>query len=216
MSTPAQIKYYLKNKALVKAKAKLWKKNNPQKVKDSWKRYRANNLDIIKQKNKIWKKNNPQKVNEQNVRYNKKHPEIAKLRKRNWTRKNKDRLNKERKEKYLININLNRKKYNDWYKLKYPMEKKTKRQEQQKKNWLKFKYNLTTAEVKEMETKQGGKCLICKRKLKLHIDHCHEKGIVRGLLCFNCNTGLGMFKDNVVLLSNAINYLNARITENTK
>ena len=41
----------------------------------------------------------------------------------------------------------------------------------------------------------------------LAIDHCHESGIVRGLLCMPCNTGLGNFKDNVQTLLNAIKYL---------
>ncbi|MES2942972.1 MAG: endonuclease VII domain-containing protein [Pseudomonadota bacterium] len=40
------------------------------------------------------------------------------------------------------------------------------------------------------------------------VDHCHTNGHVRGILCSNCNTALGKFKDSIDLLSNAISYLN--------
>ncbi len=55
---------------------------------------------------------------------------------------------------------------------------------------------------------QGGKCLICKINFdKLYIDHNHETNRIRGLLCANCNSGLGMFQDNKGYLMNAIIYL---------
>lgn len=51
------------------------------------------------------------------------------------------------------------------------------------------------------------KCEICHNKLPLAVDHCHKKGHVRGLLCNNCNNGLGRFQDNKEWLKNAIKYL---------
>lgn len=42
-----------------------------------------------------------------------------------------------------------------------------------------------------MRALQGGKCLICRRSAKLVIDHCHETGRVRGLICSPCNTHVG-------------------------
>lgn len=72
---------------------------------------------------------------------------------------------------------------------------------------LKHEYGITEEEVSELNTKQGGKCAICKEEVKLVIDHCHTNGHVRGLLCSPCNVGLGHFKDNVSRLLNAINYL---------
>lgn len=50
-------------------------------------------------------------------------------------------------------------------------------------------------------------CQIYNTTEKLHIDHCHVSNKIRGVLCFNCNHGLGNFKDNKDLLSNAIDYL---------
>ena len=59
---------------------------------------------------------------------------------------------------------------------------------------------------------QNGRCAICgkhqnKFKKALSVDHCHKKGIIRGLLCNSCNLGLGKFYDNCELLNNAIYYL---------
>lgn len=78
---------------------------------------------------------------------------------------------------------------------------------------MKQKYGIGLLEYREMYSNQNGKCLICNElkpnngKNGLVIDHCHNKGHVRGLLCSNCNTGLGQFKDDIVLLQKAIDYL---------
>ena len=55
---------------------------------------------------------------------------------------------------------------------------------------------------------QNYKCLICDKKKKLYVDHCHKTGKVRGLLCDLCNRGIGLFKEDVNSLSRAINFLN--------
>jgi len=54
---------------------------------------------------------------------------------------------------------------------------------------------------------QGGLCAICKTAPAAHVDHDHETGAVRALLCFNCNGGLGQFKDNQLLLHAAAFYV---------
>ena len=57
---------------------------------------------------------------------------------------------------------------------------------------------------------QNGKCAICSKELwKPHVNHCHQTKKVRGLLCLECNTGLGKFKDDGALLQKAIGYLAA-------
>lgn len=73
-------------------------------------------------------------------------------------------------------------------------------------------YGITVEEFDAMKEEQGGVCKICGGEAngrgELHIDHCHDTGKVRGLLCSDCNTGLGLFRDNVELMRNAIEYLN--------
>lgn len=55
---------------------------------------------------------------------------------------------------------------------------------------------------------QEGLCAICKNKLtKENLDHCHVTGLVRAVLCSNCNNGLGHFKDSPYLLREAIRYV---------
>jgi hypothetical protein len=75
---------------------------------------------------------------------------------------------------------------------------------------LKRKYNITLEEFEIMLKKQNGVCGICKTKTKLKslaVDHNHTTGQIRGLLCENCNRGLGMFRDNTDFLQQAIKYL---------
>lgn len=66
----------------------------------------------------------------------------------------------------------------------------------------------TTDWYRDRLTAQAGKCAICGREPKrLVVDHDHDDGELRGLLCGNCNTGIGMMNDDVVLLRKAVSYL---------
>lgn len=75
----------------------------------------------------------------------------------------------------------------------------------------KCKYGLSKEEYDDLFIKQNNKCAICGREfnetLKAFVDHCHITGKVRGLLCTNCNTLLGMAKDSIETLKTAIEYL---------
>jgi predicted nucleic acid-binding Zn ribbon protein len=69
-------------------------------------------------------------------------------------------------------------------------------------------YGLTIGRYREIYEAQGGKCAICrKRAARLRIDHHHGDGIVRGLLCNECNLGLGLFCDNPLMLAKAARYI---------
>lgn len=80
-------------------------------------------------------------------------------------------------------------------------------------NNLRYRYGIELEEYEQMLEDQGGTCYICDNppgKYRLSVDHCHESGTVRGLLCHDCNHGLGKFKDNIGLLFRAIKYLLTR------
>lgn len=82
---------------------------------------------------------------------------------------------------------------------------------------LKFKFNLTLEMYDEILKSQGGLCAICHQSEKIEgrqlaVDHNHHTGMVRGLLCHSCNTGLGKFKDSPELLKQAIKYLDAEFS----
>lgn len=95
-----------------------------------------------------------------------------------------------------------------WRKKQPPTSKTQK--EYYRKCILKRKYGLTENEYNILLEDQDHSCAICKSSFssfKPYVDHCHHTGIVRGLLCINCNTGLGHFKDKPKLLNLAIQYL---------
>jgi hypothetical protein len=95
----------------------------------------------------------------------------------------------------------------------YRIANKDKVLETERRSKLKKAYGITPAQYDEMLASQNEQCAICAAKkpggrTKLFfIDHCHNTGTVRGLLCMRCNTGLGLFLDNPKFLSNAISYL---------
>lgn len=74
-------------------------------------------------------------------------------------------------------------------------------------------YGITQNEYDAFVSKQNGKCAICKIPLDMGkrtcIDHCHSSNKVRDILCWSCNVGLGHFKDDPELLSQAAIYCKA-------
>ena len=86
----------------------------------------------------------------------------------------------------------------------------------QRRRYKQYTYNLSQEAYDAMLKAQGGRCAVCGTtevgsKSKNHqgffVDHCHETGQVRGLLCHSCNVGLGNFQDNIGKLEAAIRYL---------
>lgn len=72
------------------------------------------------------------------------------------------------------------------------------------------RYRITVEEYKRLFDEQGGKCAICQSEITeqtCRIDHSHNTGIVRGLLCAACNTGIGLLKDSPDVLMSAVEYL---------
>lgn len=80
-----------------------------------------------------------------------------------------------------------------------------------RRNELRRKYGITEKVYSQILEAQGGVCAICGNPSSpgksLAVDHDHESGAIRGLLCFECNTGLGKFRDSLDLLETAHAYL---------
>tara|TARA_R110002020_G_C15769341_1_gene727985 strand:- start:41 stop:286 length:246 start_codon:yes stop_codon:yes gene_type:complete len=76
-------------------------------------------------------------------------------------------------------------------------------------------YGITIDQYEEMLAAQEGCCSICKIHVStlpgrfgvLHVDHNHETGKVRELLCHKCNVGIGMFKEDPKILAKVLDYL---------
>jgi hypothetical protein len=83
---------------------------------------------------------------------------------------------------------------------------------------MRAKYGIDREQYEALVEAQGNACAICKKPekemdgqrgtpLRLSVDHDHETGKVRGLLCRQCNIGIGRLKESVEILQNAIDYL---------
>lgn len=80
--------------------------------------------------------------------------------------------------------------------------------------WLWYTYGITLADYDALLARQNGVCFICQTKPRdqtLAVDHYHPTDFVRGLLCRDCNLGLGNFKDDPRLIRRAIAYLEAHL-----
>jgi hypothetical protein len=153
-----------------------------------------------------------------------------------WYHANKDRIDKEKRAEYMkeyrlknlhkwnrtpeqrAKINENRrKKYAENAEYREKQKQKAKEYQQShpdiRKSQRLKKFGITLDEFNKLFEIQNGKCAICgysdlsDKNFFPVVDHTHETGKVRGLLCMNCNMGLGKFKDNPEFLRSAINYL---------
>lgn len=122
-----------------------------------------------------------------------------------WRRENSERINEKNREKRRANPEL----------AKLDNERRRARHNPlvNRDTMLKNNYGITLDRYQEMYSSQDGKCAICGDskadcgKDGLVVDHCHDSGAVRKLLCTHCNKGLGQFREDTQRLSKAIEYL---------
>lgn len=75
---------------------------------------------------------------------------------------------------------------------------------------LKRLFNITPEEYDDVLIFQRNGCAICRRppgKTRLAVDHDHQTGLIRGLVCWQCNSGLAKFRDSPMIVSGALDYL---------
>lgn len=122
-----------------------------------------------------------------------------------------------RKLKRILNPEINKQNcYNYYTKNKISINNKRKilRKENpdlERNSNLKNKYNLTLEQKQKMLQEQKFLCAIsgCKKEIDIsgHVDHCHNTGKIRALLCSNCNTSLGLLKENFDRILGLANYI---------
>ena len=92
----------------------------------------------------------------------------------------------------------------------YRREYRKRRKAEDRDGHLRRTFGITQADYEALLVSQGGGCAICAKrpgKISLHVDHDHETGEIRGLLCVGCNNALGQFHDDAALLDRAISYV---------
>lgn len=118
----------------------------------------------------------------------------------------------------LSNAERRRRYYRRWKEkhLQWAKDNPEKAEEYKRRHHLRNTYGISLEDYDSMLTEQGGVCAICGKQEThaqhkyLSVDHCHETGKVRGLLCHGCNATIGYAKDDPARLERAIVYLKER------
>ena len=98
--------------------------------------------------------------------------------------------------------------YNKEVRKVYLLKNKIRIAKWQKAYELKRRYNLTTKQYSDMLSAQNSCCKICNTIMNPPcVDHSHTTGKTRGLLCMNCNTSIGLLKENTNIINNLIKYI---------
>jgi hypothetical protein len=166
---------------------------------NEWKReYYKKNKNRLNERKREYRKKNKDKIREQGKKYHEKNKDRIK----EYNKKNKDRIKNKAKEYYEKNKDN----------IKNYREKNKDRIKEQRREYCIKKYNISKRDYDNILLYQNNKCAICHDELNKSIrsppvDHCHNSGKVRGILCHKCNTGLGFFKENPEILESAIRYL---------
>ena len=130
-----------------------------------------------------------------------------------WKKENRERVNAQTRANRHIDIEATREKEADKYKRK--LEKNP---DLVRITAICKKRKMNLDHYYQMVEDQKNLCAICGQEetrrnrsgevtKRLSVDHCHKTDLIRGLLCHDCNTGIGKFKDNIELLQSAIDYL---------
>lgn len=139
---------------------------------DKFERYRLKDLDGYRKKKREWARSPDQK--EKRVSYMRK-----------WRAKNRERHNELARQSHARNRHKHIQKVREYHLIR--------------------QYGITQSDYDAMCERQNNTCAICKEAStgarKMHVDHCHKTGRVRGILCHRCNTKLGwleMYQSSIV------------------
>lgn len=102
------------------------------------------------------------------------------------------------------------------YQRNYWIKNKDIKSEKGRMYYLKSKYNITPEDYDKMSEAQNHRCAFCSKHVselerRLAVDHCHETGRIRGLLCMPCNTSLGQLGDTTEAMQKILSYLTQNV-----
>jgi len=112
-------------------------------------------------------------------------------------------------------------KYNNKPERKEALKQYYQKNKEKAENRMLYKnYGITLEEYDIMLKEQNGNCYICEKSHKLFtkrlaVDHCHNTGKVRKLLCIGCNTSLGLLKEDVDRVKKLIKYIEENYADST-
>lgn len=140
----------------------------------------------LNERNRRWRKENPEKQKAKEAKYRPRYKERKRQRQKEYYQQNREYYLAKQREANLLNPDRAR-------------------------SWVyKTRYGITLEIFRLMMQRQEGKCLICREEMKTPcVDHCHETGKARGLLCRFCNMGIAALKENPTIMQRAIQYVQA-------
>jgi hypothetical protein len=177
------------------AAGKAWRASHPGYMKE-WQATHPESADKKRERARARYAANRTEILAKAAKYREEHREEVRARTREWNKLNAGRVRE--------------------YQRKYSFTEAGRRRLRKNQHESKCrKYGLSPEKYAEMALAQGGVCAICgagttEKRPKLSIDHDHDTGVVRGLLCNNCNIGIGHFFDDKERLVKAIAYLESR------
>lgn len=153
------------------------------------------------ERSKKWRESNPDYMKKYMKTYNEEHKEEMLEANRKYHQDNKAERNAYRRQWAKDNPEKDKAATDAW---------RAANPEKVKEGYLKRLYGITLVDYDVLFKKQCGLCAICKQPpvaIYFHVDHDHSTNQIRGLLCRDCNTGIGLLKDDVDRLRQAIEYL---------
>ncbi|MGH8908307.1 MAG: endonuclease VII domain-containing protein [Egibacteraceae bacterium] len=169
-------------------------------------------MEVAQQMISSWYSRNKERANARTKAWRAANPEKARASYRAWRAANPEKARASYRAWRAANPEKARASYRAW-RAANPEKARASTADSQRK----IKFGITRQQFSAMLDSQSGSCAICTRdkpggRGNWHVDHDHDTGRIRGLLCHWCNLGLGQFRDKIELLSLAIDYLRRTAT----
>ena len=165
-------------------------------------RWYRENRKRVSARNKSYYSVQRDKILARNRAYYRRNKVAVLARRRKWATNNKTRVRQLSRDWYLRNKERALTEHRKYYRRNRKRFLETTRRRR-----LLVRYGLTPEQVTAQQQKQRGKCTTCRRTRPLHIDHRHDTGSFRSLLCGSCNRALGLVREDIDVLKRMIRYL---------